>query len=99
MLLGHDPVDVIRENEWPWLDGYLMRDGSLKAEQRCLNLVKGRHRYVFQYATGHEPEVLASIVELADDPASGLDWFDAAVLSFQMGKHGGQTAALAGFVE
>lgn len=76
-----------------------MRDGSLKAERRCLSLLKGCHRYVFQYATGHEPEVLASIVELADDPASGLDWFDAAVLSFQMGKHGGQSAALVGRLE
>ena len=76
-----------------------MRDGSLKAEHRCLSLLKGRHQYVFQYATGHEPEVLSSIVELAENPASGLDWFDAAVLSFQMGKHGGQAAALAGRLE
>lgn len=76
-----------------------MRDGSLRDERRCLSLVKGEHRYVFQYGAGREAEVLASIVELADDPASGLDWFDAAVLSYQMGKHGGRVADLLGLSE
>jgi hypothetical protein len=73
-----------------------MRDGAIEAESRCLSLLKGRHQYVFQYAAGREPEVLASIVELADDPASGLDWFDAAMLSFQMGKHGATERAWTG---
>lgn len=76
-----------------------MHHGEVKAERKCLSLVKGHHRYVFQYGEGQEPEVLASIVELADDPASGLDWFDAAVLSFQMGTHSGRTAQRLEFAE
>ena len=54
--------------------------------QRCLSMVKGPHRFVFRYAEGHESELLASLVALANDPASEFDWFDAAVLSYQMGQ-------------
>lgn len=53
--------------------------------RRCLSMVKGRHRYVFRYEEGAEPHLLASLVALADDPESEFDWFDAAVLSYQMG--------------
>jgi hypothetical protein len=54
--------------------------------QRCLSMVKGRHRYVFRYAEGCESELLASFVSLANHPDSEFDWFDAAVLSYQMGQ-------------
>lgn len=53
--------------------------------QRCLSMVKGRHRFVFQYAEGTESDLLAAFVALANDPGSEFDWFDAAVLSYQMG--------------
>ena len=53
--------------------------------QRCLSMVKGRHRFVFRYVGGFESEVLGSFVALANDPDSEFDWFDAAVLSYQMG--------------
>ncbi len=53
---------------------------------RCLTMVKGRHRYVFRYAEGTESHLLASLVSLANDPDSELDWFDAAVLSYEMGQ-------------
>ena len=53
--------------------------------QRCLSMVKGRHRFVFRYAEGMESELLASFVALANDPNSEFDWFDAAVLSYQLG--------------
>lgn len=55
-------------------------------EKRSLSLVKGSHRFVFDYCVGREPELLSSLVKLAQDPDSPLDWFDAAVLSFQLGK-------------
>lgn len=58
----------------------------MSASQRCLSMVKGRHRFVFRYAEGFEAELLASIVALANDPDSEFDWFDAAVLSYQMGQ-------------
>lgn len=57
----------------------------MKSAQRCLSMVKGRHRFVFRYAEGMESELLASFVALANDPGSEFDWFDAAVLSYQLG--------------
>ena len=53
---------------------------------RRLSLVKGRHRYVFQYADGCEPQLVGSLVALASDPEADFDWFDAAVLSYEMGR-------------
>lgn len=58
--------------------------------RRCLSLAKGRHRFVFWYRDGQETELLASFVQLAADPDSEFDWFDAAVLSYQMGKGAAQ---------
>jgi hypothetical protein len=49
-------------------------------------MVKGRHRYVFRYVDGCESELLGSFVALANDPDSEFDWFDAAVLSYQLGQ-------------
>ena len=57
----------------------------MKTAQRCLSMVKGRHRFVFRYAEGAESALLASFVALANDPDSDFDWLDAAVLSYQMG--------------
>lgn len=54
--------------------------------QRCLSMVKGEHRYVFRYVEGSESELLGAFVALANDPDSEFDWFDAAVLSYQMGQ-------------
>jgi len=54
--------------------------------QRCLSMVKGRHRFVFRYSEGGESELLSCFVALANDPDSEFDWFDAAVLSYQMGR-------------
>jgi hypothetical protein len=49
-------------------------------------MVKGPQRFVFRYAEGCEAELLGSFVALANDPESDFDWFDAAVLSYQMGQ-------------
>ena len=54
--------------------------------RRQLVLVKNSHRYVFRYDLGEETKVLAGLVEMARDPHSELDWFDAAVLSHQLGQ-------------
>jgi len=61
-------------------------DGSC----RQLVLVKGGHRFVFRYEQGSEPEVLTQMLELARDPDSDFDTFDAAVLSHQMGQQMGE---------
>ena len=58
----------------------------MNSAPRCLSMVKGQHRFVFRYAEGRESELLASLVALASTPESEFDWFDAAVLSHQMGQ-------------
>jgi hypothetical protein len=58
----------------------------MSAAQRSLSMVKGPHRFVFRYVEGCEAELLASFVALANDADSEFDWFDAAVLSYQMGR-------------
>jgi hypothetical protein len=53
---------------------------------RQLSLVKGKHRYVFRYQTGREADIIAVFANLAADSETDFDWFDAAVLSYQMGR-------------
>ena len=53
---------------------------------RQLSLVKGSERFVFRYQPGHEADVIDAFGSLACDTASRFDWFDAAVLSYQMGR-------------
>ena len=53
---------------------------------RQLSLVKGEERFVFRYQVGHEPQVIDAFASLAADQSSRFDWFDAAVLSYQMGR-------------
>lgn len=59
----------------------------MKPRRRCLTMVKGKQRFVFWYAEGRQADLLATFVDLAADPDCEFDWFDAAVLSYQMGKH------------
>jgi hypothetical protein len=53
---------------------------------RQLSLVKGSHRYVFRYQPGREADIIAAFAAMASDPDADFDWFDAAVLSYQMGR-------------
>ena len=53
---------------------------------RQLSLVKSGHRYVFRYPAGREADIIAAFAEMAADHQTGFDWFDAAVLSYQMGR-------------
>ena len=53
---------------------------------RQISLVKGAHRYIFRYTPGSEAEVIGSFAQMAEDKESEFDWFDAAVLSYQMGR-------------
>lgn len=54
--------------------------------ERELVLVKNGQRYVFRCAPGDEPDLLRRLGDLVRDPRMDLDWFDAAVLSHQIGK-------------
>jgi len=53
---------------------------------RQLSLDKGGHRYVFRYRPGNEADVIGAFANLAGDEQSEFDWFDAAVLSYQLGR-------------
>jgi hypothetical protein len=53
---------------------------------RQLSLVKGEERFVFRYQSGQEAEVVDAFAQLASNRESRFDWFDAAVLSYQMGR-------------
>ena len=54
---------------------------------RTLTLVKGQHRFSFSYETGEEPAVLDALVDMVHRREMPFDWFDAAVLSHQLGQH------------
>jgi len=53
---------------------------------RQLSLVKGEHRYVFRYPAGREADIINAFASMAADGEHDFDWFDAAVLSYQMGR-------------
>ena len=54
---------------------------------RTLSLVKGEQHYCFRYAAGDEAKVLDALVEMVNRRELGFDWFDAAVMSHQLGRH------------
>ena len=54
-------------------------------ETRQLTLVKKGQYYLFRYQPGDESTLIQTLIEKAEDPRCALDWFDAAVLSHQMG--------------
>ena len=56
-------------------------------EIKMLSLVKGRHHFCFKYEAGDEAKVLESLVEMVNRRDLPFDWFDAAVLSHQLGQH------------
>jgi hypothetical protein len=56
-------------------------------EMKMLSLMKGRHHFCFRYEAGDEAKVLESLVEMVNRRDLPFDWFDAAVLSHQLGQH------------
>jgi hypothetical protein len=70
----------------------------MNGQRRRLVLNRAGHRFVFTWFEGHEAGLLAVLVDMASDPNCAFDWFDAAVLSYQMGRcvHRPQPAGAAG---
>lgn len=62
----------------PYLEPQADRDDELV-------LVKQGKRFVFNCPPGHEQSVLHELRRLVADPDSDFTWFDAAVISHQMG--------------
>lgn len=56
-------------------------------EMKTLSLVKGREHFCFRYEAGDEAKVLDALVEMVNRRELSFDWFDAAVLSHQLGQH------------
>ena len=54
---------------------------------KTLNLVKGKEQFCFRYEAGQESKVLESLIEMVNRRELTFDWFDAAVLSHQLGQH------------
>jgi hypothetical protein len=57
------------------------------AATRTLSLVKGNQQFCFRYQVGEEGKVLESLIEMVNRRELPFDWFDAAVLSHQLGQH------------
>jgi hypothetical protein len=55
--------------------------------QKEISLVKGSDRFIFRYVPGDEERMLDAFVGLANERNNNFDWFDAAVLSFQLSKN------------
>ena len=54
---------------------------------KTLSLVKGREHFCFRYEIGQEAKVLDALIELVNRRDLAFDWFDAAVISHQLGQH------------
>jgi hypothetical protein len=54
---------------------------------KTISLAKGRHQFCFRYEAGQEAQVLDSLVEMVNRRDLSFDWFDAAILSHQLGQH------------
>lgn len=55
-------------------------------EIKQLKLLKGDETYIFNYKSGEELETINTMAEWAARPDLNFDWFDAAVLCYQMGR-------------
>lgn len=54
---------------------------------KTLSLVKGDQQFCFRYEIGQESQVLDALVDMVNRRELSFDWFDAAVLSHQLGQH------------
>lgn len=57
------------------------------SSMRQLSLIKGGHLYIFRYRKGNEANVIQSFSDLASAKTTNFDWFDAAVLCYQVGQN------------
>ena len=57
------------------------------AEMKTLSLMKGKQHFCFRYEVGDEAKVLDPLIDMVNGRQLGFDWFDAAVLSHQLGQH------------
>jgi hypothetical protein len=68
------------------------RDGAenrreTMSEIKTLSLMKGKQHFCFRYQPGDEAHVLDALVDMVNRRELSFDWFDAAVMSHQLGQH------------
>ena len=56
-------------------------------QMKTISLLKGHQQYFLRYEVGQEAKVLESLVDMVHQRDLCFDWFDAAVLSHQLGQH------------
>ena len=54
---------------------------------KTLSLMKGQQHFCFRYEVGQESKVLDAMIDMVHRRELSFDWFDAAVLSHQLGQH------------
>jgi len=54
---------------------------------KTLSLLKGQQHFCFRYEPGDEAQVLDALIAMVKRRELRFDWFDAAVLSHQLGQH------------
>ena len=59
----------------------------IEGATKTLSLVKGAEHFCFRYEIGQEAKVLDALIDLVNRRDVAFDWFDAAVLSHQLGQH------------
>ena len=57
------------------------------SDMKTLSLVKGKQHFCFRYEVGGEGQVLDALVDMVNRRDLSFDWFDAAVVSHQLGQH------------
>lgn len=50
------------------------------------SLIKFGHTYILRYKTGDEEYLIKALAEMAENPNNNFDWFDAAIISYQVGR-------------
>ncbi len=59
----------------------------MNGETKTLSLIKSGQHFCFRYEPGDEAQVLDALVEMVNRRELSFDWFDAAVISHQLGQH------------
>lgn len=54
---------------------------------KTLSLMKGEQHFCFRYEVGQEAKVLDALIDMVHRRELSFDWFDAAVISHQLGQH------------
>lgn len=57
---------------------------TAEGERLVLVVLRGRHRFRFEYGPGEERVLVGTLLDLAADPDCPLDWADAALLSYDV---------------